>query len=89
MEHQAHLRPATQPDGRRPLRVRPFSVILSAMRHRDLLRFCCTALAIAHLRSILLTQWTCRGCRAQRLDSGEEAREGAALPTEAPASANA
>ena len=42
------------------------------MRNAELLPVFATAIAIeiAHLRWIVLTQWTCRGCREQHLHCG-------------------
>ncbi len=40
------------------------------MRHPELLPFFCFAIALeaAHLRWILLTQWTCKGCGDAHVD---------------------
>jgi hypothetical protein len=40
------------------------------MRHPELLPLFATAIAmeIVHLRWIMLTQWTCRGCRASHME---------------------
>jgi hypothetical protein len=42
------------------------------VRHPELMPLFATAIAIelAHLRWILLTQWTCRGCSEQHLHCG-------------------
>jgi hypothetical protein len=42
------------------------------MRHPELAPLFATALAIefAHLRWILLSQWTCRGCKAKHAECG-------------------
>ena len=43
--------------------------MLSRMRHAELLPAICAAIAVelAHLRWILLTQWTCRSCTESHL----------------------
>jgi hypothetical protein len=51
--------------------LRPASIaaIVSEMRHPELLPAICAAIAIelAHLRWILLNQWTCRTCNDKHL----------------------
>ena len=42
------------------------------MRHPELVPLFATAFAVelAHLRWILLSQWTCRGCKAKHAECG-------------------
>jgi hypothetical protein len=49
-----------------PIRAARVSSTLSGMSHPELLPLFATAIAIevAHLRWIVLTHWTCRGCHA-------------------------
>jgi hypothetical protein len=52
------------------LRAAPVDAMLVAMRHPDLLPAFAVgfAVALAHLRWIVLTQWTCRSCGTNHLN---------------------